>query len=151
GIRRLAMRIEEVIDSLPLQGLLKQAQVRGVVDNSYSRRQLGVAFVVEDVGPGQSRRQQRSADDLVPVRTQAGLDEQTICDQPAVLGVNARFKVIDGRVIAACEVRIARTCVRREGNAILASCTGLWNLVRRRLVRLQNRNRLPQELRLVIQ
>src|SRR5271165_7695550 len=151
GIRRLVARIEKVIDSLPFEGLVKQTQVRRVVNNSNYCRQLSVAFVVEDVRSGQARREQRSADGLVPVQTQAGLNEQTIRNQPAVLGVGAGFKVRNCRVVAAGKDGITRTRVRRDRNAICTGCTGLWKLVGRRLVGLQERNRLPQELCIVIQ
>ena len=67
-ICRISARIEKVIDPLPIEGLVDQSQVGCVIDNSNSRRELGIAFIVENVSSGEARREQRSPHDFIPIQ-----------------------------------------------------------------------------------
>src|SRR5580700_7759808 len=130
---------------------MNQAQAGGVVGNPNSRRELGIAFVIEDVSSGQARGEERRSNDFIPIETHAGLDEQTIGDEPAILGVGTGFVVVNRGVVAAGENRIARTSWRgHDGKSVRIGGTGLGRLPRRRLD-LQKRDRLAQELRVVDQ
>ena len=105
---RAPIRIEKVINSLPFESLMDQPQAGCIVGNPNSRRQLGIAFVVENVSPRQAWREQRRPDDLIPIEAQARLNEQTIRNQPSILGIGAGLSIVERRVIAPRKHRIAR-------------------------------------------
>src|SRR5271156_1714314 len=70
---RTTSRIKKIVDPLSFEGLMDQPEVRRVVDNSNSRREFGIAFVVENVSSGQARRKQGCAHHLIPIEAQARL------------------------------------------------------------------------------
>ena len=96
-IRGFADRVEEVVCSLAGKRTGDQKQRSRIVDDSNSCGDLCVAFVVKHVSPSQSRRDQHVTDDLIPIETQSGLNQQTVANEPTVLGIRAAFEVVDFR------------------------------------------------------
>src|SRR5208282_4190 len=102
-------RIEKIVGALPGERTGNEEHERWIVDQTDSCGKLGVARVVEDVGSCEARREERSADDFVPVEADAGFDEQTIGDQPAVLGVGGGLEVVSRGRRTSGKGGIART------------------------------------------
>src|ERR1019366_5839477 len=109
GRGKHAVRVEEIVFALTGERTGDEEQERRIVDQTDSCGKLGVARVVENVGSGEARREERSADDFIPIETDAGLDEQTIADQPPVFGIGTGLEVVSGGRRTSGKSGIART------------------------------------------
>src|SRR5579872_543260 len=99
-IRWLAGRVEKVIFAFSSVGSRDQDEVGRVVHQSHAGRKLGVAGVIDYICAGETRRNEWLAHDFVPVKTQAGFDENAIAELPAIFDVSAAFKIIGRRIVA---------------------------------------------------
>src|ERR1019366_3061304 len=134
GHGKHAGRVEEIVGALADERTGDEEQERRIVDKTDSCGKLGIARVVEDVVSSEAWREERSADDFIPIEAEAGFDQQTIADQPAVLGVGAGLEVVSGGRQTSGKSGVECTGIqrRRDGTAGIRSSGRILPLAQKR-------------------
>ncbi len=109
--------VEKIVGALTGERAGDEEQERRIVDQTDACGKLGIARVVEDVGSSEAWREERSADDFIPIKAKAGFDKQTIVDQPAVLGVGTGLEVVSRGGQTSGKSGVERTGVHGRRNA----------------------------------
>ena len=88
--------VEELIEACTGTGTGDEKDRGRVVKDPESGGELGGPAAVKDPRSGEAGREERAADELVPVVAKSGFKENTLGEEPAILAVSAEFSVVLG-------------------------------------------------------
>ena len=114
--------VEKVVEALTGKRTGNKHHIGRVIEGANPGGQFCVALLVENISPRQPRRQHWMTNDFIPVEAQAGLQQQTFSQGPAILTVAADFDIVQFTLRTNRKSRIART----RGRCRKTVWRGIW-------------------------